>query len=411
MKRSRRSFRRRMRFSSLESLSAKSRTSRRPQISAPTDFRHLESSSFSFPVVTIKPPPAPVQRGPVHHDIDDASGDNEKSGDNTITASLRVHTRNGSRGEDACESPTMSSRHPRRLAVAGDNPTGHVSSDCPESRQKSQAESARPLDNPEFSRLRSHSSPVDVGRVASLKVEMEKLHAEIDSAAEGQVPFTTKSRPSTAYQMFTNKDMPQPWMLFPSTFHEAPTVLAIPAMAPSFAERLCTERPRTAPPRSSTYRARQRSASFGPTTATSVSPVSMTFAASIAAAAAKVARTKRPASARKHVSNNDTASSTNVSVAPTLPLMHHPPLRKKKTFHHAAPRLSLAGDGSQEMMARSTGDIGHAHGLNFDSVTSTPALTSAATMASLTTPLATPTISSEANASLAAVILKTGASV
>lgn len=411
------------RFSSLVSLSAKTRASRRPQISAPTDFRHLESSSFSFPVVTNKeqqsqqeiqtcrklPPPAHLQRGSVHHNIDDASGEDEKNGDYTTTAPLRVHIRNSNRDEDACESPAMQSRHPRRLAVVEDNRSGPVNSDCHETCQKSQGESARPLDIPEFSRLRPHSSPADVGRVASLKVEMEKLHAEIDSAAEGRAPLMIHSRPSTAYQMFTNKDMPQPWMLFPSTFHEAPTVPAIPSTAPSFAERLCIERPRTAPPRTSTYRERQRSAALEPTTTTSVSPVSMTFAASIAAAAAKVTRAKRSASAQRYESNNGMASSTNVSVATTLPLLHTP-LRKKKPFYHKAPRLSLAGDDSQEKMSRSADDTGYARGLNFASVTSTPTLTSAATMTALTTPLTTPTILSEADASLAAVILKTGAS-
>ncbi|CAK7223377.1 hypothetical protein SBRCBS47491_005187 [Sporothrix bragantina] len=506
--RSSHSIRRRMRTSSSSfsrfplpaSLSASSHSSRRPQISAPTNFRHLESGTFVFPALPQeeqqqiqqyqreqyrqmsqqekeqqqqqqelafreqqqafqqqylqhyqeqyrqqyqqqfqrRPPsfrpldftthlPSPLyesfQRATIYHNDDDEADNN--GNEDTITIPPRVHTRYGSRGDDDLSidrfvshdrsHSAMSFHLPRRPVGAGSIRASSVNSNRNEGRNESRSEGpAAPPAIPQRSRLRSHSSPAVEGmveRIASAMIEMEKLQAEIDSVVERQSIYIN-SRPSTAYGMINGEDMPPPLMAFPASFEEVPTVPAIPATAPSFAERLSTERPKTAPPRSSIYGAssfssevpllqqqqqqqQQPTTSLGSMTAAGKSTVSLASAASVASAAAKAtkAKAKASASARKNINNiNNSASSlatsshhgsndgpringrpVDVPLAPPLPLVLRPPLRKKKSFSRVSHWLSFNNnghDGQGNDVITSGGD--HTRGLSFDSVTNMP---------------------------------------
>ncbi|CAK7218929.1 hypothetical protein SCUCBS95973_003649 [Sporothrix curviconia] len=543
--RSSHSLRRRMQTSSSSfsrfplpaSLSASSHSSRRPQISAPTNFRHLESGTFVFPALPQeeqqqiqqyqreqfhqmsqqekqeqqqqqqeqhetafreqqqafqqqylqhyqeqyrqqyqqqfqrRPPsfqpldftthlPSPLyasfQRATVYYNEGQDGEGNDNNGNNNddsyddsgdaITMPPRAHTRASSRGinddgndddddddddddlnidrnivsHDRSHS-TMSFHLPRRPVGAGSIRAGSVNSNHRTETRNNEGSSVPPA-IPQRSRLRSHSSPVVesmVERIASAMIEMEKLQAEIDSVVERQSIYIN-SRPSTAYGMVAGEDLPPPLMAFPASFEEVPTVPAIPATAPSFAERLSTERPKTAPPRSSFYggpafsggeaplqplqqplqqqqQQQQPSASLGSLATAGKSTVSLASAASVASAAAKAAKAKAKASASARNMNNITSMNNSASslartgnrhgdgpringrpvdvpLAPPLPLVLRPPLRKKKSFSRVSHWLSFDNNNGHENngVAPSRGGGGDAGGLSFDSVTNMP---------------------------------------
>ncbi|CAK7224496.1 hypothetical protein SEUCBS140593_005589 [Sporothrix eucalyptigena] len=457
----------------------------RPQISAPTNFRHLESGTFVFPALPQeeqqqiqqfqreqyhqmsqqqkqrqqeqqeqefreqqqafqqqylqhyqeqyrqqyqqqfqrRPPsfrpldftthlPSPLlpsfQRATIYHDDND---DNEN--DDTITMPPRVHTRNSSRDDELSidrvvpldrSHSAMSFHLPRRPVGATASTAGSI---------RGVTTNTAPA-IPQRSRLRSHSSPAVenmVERIASAMIEMEKLQAEIDSVVERQSIYIN-SRPSTAYGMVSGNDMPPPLMAFPASFEEMPTVPAIPATAPSFAERLSTERPKTAPPRSSIYGApsglssdatpaplvtpsqpQHTATSLGSTTLAASSSVSVTSAASVASAAAKATKAKAKAAAALNSSTTSLVGGTgnsshdgngpringrpvDVPLAPPLPLVLRPPLRKKKSFSRVSNWLSFhnhnGSDGHAVYSTTSVSGVHHDRGLSFDSVTNMP---------------------------------------
>ncbi|CAK7273595.1 hypothetical protein SEPCBS119000_005741 [Sporothrix epigloea] len=364
------------------------RSSCRPQISAPTDFRHLESSTFVFPVETRteeqpeqqamaqesqpientasppSPSTAPSQRDSAHHDDGDTDVREQRNDETTV--SPRAVARGKSRGENKCALPAVPPQRPQRPVELESIRLGSFTSDRHEHHLENRSEGASPPVIPELSRLRSQSLPAVVGRV---------------------------------------NDLPQPWMLFPSTFHETPTEQAVPADAPSFAERIRIERPQTAPPlRRGEQQRRPRAV---------MQSGSMTFAASIAAAASREIRTRASESRRGpiiDIASPSTAASNPCNsmdnliddhagrepMTPSLPLIVRPPLRKKKSFFHETSRLST-------YQGHSSADNDHTCALNFDSVTTTPALTLAATITTMATPMTTPALPSDAGAPFVAV--------
>lgn len=174
---------------------------------------------------------------------------------------------------------------------------------------------------PPRSRARAYTAPnVDrmVERIASAMLEKERLQAEIDSIVERQSIYTN-SRPTTAYGMQDLEPMP--------------SIPALPAAAPSFAERLSVDgaRPQTAPPTQPIH-IPQRQKSF----------------------AEVVARfNNSPGHSR-------TRDEPERPLAPPLPLVLRPPLRKKKSFSRVSSWLFPGSDGQ------------HRQNISLDSITNQP---------------------------------------
>ena len=447
--------------SALSSSSAASR--RRPQISAPTNFRHLHSGTFVFPELPQdqqqqiqqfqqqqqqqqlqqeeqqlqlqqeevqgqqqqfqqqylqhyaqqyrqqyqqqfqRRPPSFQPLNFTHLPSPLTSSFQRATGEEQVQIPPRVHTRDGSHGSQDSQPAldrsysAMSFHLPRR-------PVGGSASSIRAVSRGNPSTAPAPV-VPQKSRLRSHSSPsVDniVERIAGAMLEVEKLQAEIDSVIERQSIYVS-SRPSTAYGMLPGTE----YVNLPTAdAFDMPEMPAMPAAAPSFAERLSTDRPRTAPPRSSSLfpgavDSSSPSSSFGTsvsntTTTTNTAPIAE--AASVASAAAKATKAKAKAAAATIAAANANASASSlqgslrgggsvsgsggggsringrlvdVPLAPPLPLVLRPPLRKKKSFSRVSTWLSFhhneggAGDGRNAYTA-------HDRGLSFDSVTNAP---------------------------------------
>ncbi|KPM37088.1 hypothetical protein AK830_g9474 [Neonectria ditissima] len=189
-------------------------------------------------------------------------------------------------------------------------------------------------------RSRAYTAPdVDAikERVAGAIIEVEKLQKQIDDVIERQSLYSV-SRPSTSHSMahtmpgedFTDLPSPVARLLTSRLDLESmPAMPALPPAAPSFAERLNSEidRPHTAPikPHTNAHR-RAKTAGDAPTGPHTPSPP-------------RVRREERP-------------------LAPPLPLVLRPPLRKKKSFSRVSNWLFPG--------AEPNGD------LTFDSVTNLP---------------------------------------
>ncbi|KAI1776879.1 hypothetical protein F4818DRAFT_412120 [Hypoxylon cercidicola] len=216
-----------------------SSSSRRPQISAPTNFRHLYSESFRFPdyaPAQVRPRPASFR--PLELSI--YISDNRLSpilphfdyATPPVTPPQRAFTLS-SRSEDSPPIPhsrsysSMSFHIPRRPV------NGESVFDSPRS-------DASTPQRPQPARLRAYTSPAPanpmmedlVERVASAMVERDRLQEQIEDVLERQSIYIV-SRPSTAYGEPEMEPMPD--------------IPALPPNAPSFSERLSSDRPQTAP--------------------------------------------------------------------------------------------------------------------------------------------------------------------
>lgn len=279
-----------------------SSSSRRPKISGPSNFRHLHSDSFQFPS------PQPTQKRfsfrPLELNL--SSSDSHLSpllpyfedGDeeSRITPPPRAHTAHGSRWDES------------NASLNGDRSYSSTSFHIPRKHLRdgssvTQAASPSPPSIPAKSRARAYTSPNVEGiveRIASAMIERERLEAEIESVIERQSLYIS-SRPSTAYGLQEMEPMP--------------SIPALPAAAPSFAERLSTEsRPYTAAPQA---------------------PSPMTQERTLALAAAAFnshpfTRTRTDESPTTWEFRDD--RSLDRPLAPPLPLVLRPPLRKKKSF-------------------------------------------------------------------------------
>ncbi|KAI0022663.1 hypothetical protein F4780DRAFT_160430 [Xylariomycetidae sp. FL0641] len=293
-------------------LSRSSSSSRRPQISAPTNFQHLYSESFRFPdygmsqsrsrprsfhplqlsiymsddklspILPISPllPSIEYPSPPVTPPPRAFTGSSQSNDSRSV-----LHERSYS---------SMSFHIPRRPV-----PSGSVFESTPSDKSSPQ--------KPQPARLRSSTSPsvhtpsVDdlVERVANALLERDRLQEQIDDVVERQSIYIS-SRPSTAHG--------------PNDMEPMPEIPALPPNAPSFSERLSNDRPRTAPSRGSVR--------------------------------------------GLYLANSSRKMMDYPPLAPPLPLRLHPPLRKKKSFSRVSSWLLQAGE--------------HKRHISLDSLTNAP---------------------------------------
>ncbi|KUI63638.1 hypothetical protein VM1G_10537 [Cytospora mali] len=209
-------------------------------------------------------------------------------------------------------------------------------------------------------RPRAYTSPsveAIVERIASAIIERDIILEEIESVKERQ--SISLSRPGSAYGQFPRDTEPMP------------TIPAMPPSAPSFAERVSIERPRTAPSTQSTFNKAyppppqpfaNRSQSFDapgasqhPTSATPVKPVP-----------ASAFNSHPPWRSPQIIDNS---LDIEVPLAPPLPLVLRPPLRKKKSFSRVSSWLFPAGVEDREQPAPQRQ---HRRDVSLDSVTNAP---------------------------------------
>jgi hypothetical protein len=196
---------------------------------------------------------------------------------------------------------------------------------------------------PVKSRARAHTSPtgnVDqiVERIASALIEKEKLQAEIESIIERQSIYIS-SRPSTAYGIPELEPMP--------------SIPALPDAGPSFAERSSSDgRPHTAP-----------SQGVNGTTNAPNMP-SRDLATAAFSSHPPFSRTQQDSSSPITRNFRYDDSYLERPLAPPLPLVLRPPLRKKKSFSRVSNWLFPAGGDD--------GDIPHRRDLSVNSITNAP---------------------------------------
>ncbi|KAM7203506.1 hypothetical protein V8F33_002126 [Rhypophila sp. PSN 637] len=301
---------------------SRSSSSRKPQISNPSNFRHLQSDSFQYPAA--QPRPRPVSFRPLQLSI--YQPDNRLSSllpyfDSTecnIATPPPAHTAGSKQWE--ASSPTfdndrsyssMSFHIPRKHTREGSN-----MSQSP----------VTPPTIPTKSRARAHTAPSAepiLERIASAMIEKEKLQSEIDSIVERQSLYIS-SRPSTAYGVADLEPMP--------------SIPALPAAAPSFAERLSVDdRPRTAPQQATVY-TQERTMALAAAAFNSHPPQ---VTPSYSRVRVGVDRSGSPMTTPRQEFRND--ETFDRPLAPPLPLVLRPPLRKKKSFSRVSNWLFPAG--------------------------------------------------------------------
>lgn len=175
-------------------------------------------------------------------------------------------------------------------------------------------------------------------------IEKERLEAEIESVIERQSLYVN-SRPSTAYGLEGESLLTLGPALSlrrvcsqKTELEPMPSIPALPAAAPSFAERLSTERPHTAP--SKPVEIPRREKSFAEASAAFNAPP----------------RPLNPSRSTPRINGRP----VDIPLAPPLPLVLRPPLRKKKSFSRVSNWL-FPGDEGQ-----------HQRDISLDSVTNLP---------------------------------------
>ncbi|KAL2266942.1 hypothetical protein VTJ83DRAFT_4219 [Remersonia thermophila] len=303
---------------------------RRLQISEPTNFRHVRSESFQLP--ECQPPPRPAPPRPAR---------SRPRSFRPIELSIyQPHNRLSAilpHLESAIAEPpparlaeTRSEPEPRervRSAMSFHLPRNH-------SRHGSTASESAPPKIPPKSRARAYTAPSAapgteriVERIASAILEKERLQAEIDRVVERQSIYL--GRPLTGYdmRMFPRGACAGPG-LTAAGWEPMPSIPAVPAAALSFAERLSAERPRTAPSRSRSapepdpIQELPELADAGEEAQprTLASPCEL-YASPTAYESLRISPVAAPA-----------ATDLDLPLAPPLPLVLRPPLRKKKSF-------------------------------------------------------------------------------
>ncbi|KAF4466186.1 hypothetical protein FALBO_6967 [Fusarium albosuccineum] len=339
----------RKRFWSFTSSSAAS-TSRRPPISAPSDFRHIYSASPQFPEIPgpEAPEPTPSRASNLRPakqlphrpyrplELSIYQSDNRVS---PILPHFSPPPAPSSDYSSACVSDQsdcplgvgklplehqksfsdslMSFHFPRRQALESSPSTTQDDDVIPPLIPPKARARSRAFTSPDVDKIKE--------RVASAMLEVEKLQKQIDDVIERQSLYTA-SRPSTPHSMA--QTMPE--------LEPMPSIPALPPAAPSFAQRLNADidRPHTAPIRTPPH-----------------TPVR------VALNPPRRARTpgepSTPTGTPPRVRRND------VPLPPPLPLVLRPPLRKKKSFSRVS---SWLFPGAQQ----------HSRNLSFDSVTNAP---------------------------------------
>ncbi|KAI8629509.1 hypothetical protein F5Y19DRAFT_475494 [Xylariaceae sp. FL1651] len=299
-------------FSARRRLLSSSNTSlpRRPRISSPSNFRHVYSESFHFPgnrpsetrarPMSFRPLELNIymtdsQLSPILPHFDYPSP--------PVTPPPRAFTVS-SRSDD---SPSISHQRsyssmsfhiPRRPVNGGsvfDSPRSDTST--PQRPQPVRTRGQSPLAAP---------SPIMedlVERVANAMLERDRLQDQIDDVIERQSIYTS-SRPSTAYGQpgwspdQNEESIKQQRLTNPAEMEPMPEIPALPPNAPSFSERLSSDRLQTAP---------------------SKPPIRVPYQA------------------------NSSRKIEGRVPPPPLPLRLRPPLRKKKSFSRVSTWLFPAG--------------------------------------------------------------------
>lgn len=301
-------------------------SSRRPQISAPSDFQHLNSGSFDFPPAEPMPPQPRLNRPA------------RRSSFRPLELSMYASDNSMSPILPHFEFPDISPPPPAYVANRTEDDhhvhqrsysamSFHLPRNGTESSPSTSQEEMPPQIPPKAkARARAYTSPnVDhlKERVASAMIEVERLQKQIDDVVERQSLYVA-SRPSTPLSMartMPGKLVPPciyPSMLTDTELEPMPSIPALPPAAPSFAERLNSdmERPRTAPLRSP-LRIPNRSKTFDEASSAFDGP--------------------------SPVSLDDRAP------PPPLPLVLRPPLRKKKSFSRVSTWLFPAPDHTRNV--------------------------------------------------------------
>ncbi|KAL1856354.1 hypothetical protein VTK73DRAFT_8302 [Phialemonium thermophilum] len=320
-----------------------SASSRRPRISAPTDFRHVYSESFQYPIPPYRPRPPPFhplelnlysnsdRLSPILPHFGYGSHSNSEYEDSgTGTDSVPLPAAAASRTPPSWDDSSVTLTHERSQSSMSFHLPRRALQDQPSFA--SSGVDSTPTRAPPRSRPRAYTSPsVEriVERIASAMIEKERLQAEIDSIIERQ--SIINSRPSTAYGVQDLEPMP--------------SIPALPAAAPSFAERFSTEgvRPRTAP---------CQPTQNGTSAAATPPP-----------AAATTAHHREPARqvspgppGRRNRPLKQVTDDLDRPLAPPLPLVLRPPLRKKKSFSRVSswlfPGSTAEGDGGDSLQHR-----------------------------------------------------------
>lgn len=238
-----------------------SSSSRRPLISGPSNFRHLYSESFRFPEEQPQTRPRPDSFRPLELDIYNRDRHlspilphfDHPSPPITPPPRAFIHSSpsDDSRTISHQRSYSSMSFHIPRRPIPG----GSVF-DSPRS------DSSTPQ-RPPPARVRAYTSSSNpstimedlVERVASAMMERDKLQEQIDDVIERQSIYIS-SRPSTAAgQPGWSFCKLRAFIRYANIYIEMepmPDIPALPPDAPSFSERLSTDRPRTAPSRTPT---------------------------------------------------------------------------------------------------------------------------------------------------------------
>ncbi|KAI5868499.1 hypothetical protein GGS23DRAFT_33883 [Durotheca rogersii] len=269
-------------------------SSRKLQISAPTNFRHLNSETFRVPqhaLTQARPRPAfrPLelsiymsqhQLSPILPRLDYPTP--------PVTPpppALTPSSREGSPHVSHSRSYSSMSFHiPRRPVNGGsvfDSPRSDASTPQPPRPARARASTLPSTPNPMMEDL--------VERVATAMLERDRLQEQIDDVIERQSIYIS-SRPSTANGEPEMEPMPE--------------IPALPPNAPSFSERVSSDRPRTAPPQAP-------------------------------------GRTPYKANSSRKVEGR--------VPPPPLPLRLRPPLRKKKSFSRVSTWLFPSGEPRLDM--------------------------------------------------------------
>ncbi|KAL2263772.1 hypothetical protein VTK26DRAFT_5179 [Humicola hyalothermophila] len=300
-------------------------------ISGPTDFRHLHSESFQLPPPAPEPAPRPRPRSfrPIElsiyqpHNRLSAILPHLERCDDSITPPPPAHTDSSSPWEGSSDATAtnnewsysvMSFHYPNRHGRQGSSISG-ASMSPPRVPAKSDASSSPPR-IPAKSRARAltaHNTEKIVERIASALVEKERLQAEINSLVERQSIYLN-SRPSTSYTLRdTSLDHGHQTSTDRSGYEPMPSIPALPAAAPSFAERLSVDgRPQTAPGNMNSAMLQEKTLEL----------------AAMAAAQSPLGGSQLNSPSAGH----EDPHSLDRPLAPPLPLVLRPPLRKKKSF-------------------------------------------------------------------------------
>ncbi|KAF3766777.1 hypothetical protein M406DRAFT_350250 [Cryphonectria parasitica EP155] len=350
----------------------KRKVARRPRISTPSNFQHIGSGAINFrPSVPDGPRTAPEFR-PLQLSI--YNPDNrispllpffagrERSVSPPVPARSRSRSRSRSRDVFVDDDSTTLA-HSRNTSTLSFHIPRRPVGDSGSLLTESIVEETPPRIPPRAkTRPRAYTSPsveAIVERIASAIIEREILDAELESVKSRH--SLCLSRPSTSY------DPDEPMPPFP----------AVPPSAPSFAERVSIERPRTAP---STQTA------FQPPPIPPM-PVPQSFPERTSSLRvpkwqANPVTPDTPSAVRQSAFNShppdtspkiiDNSIDVEVPLAPPLPLILRPPLRKKKSFSRVSDWLFPAGMEETNPGLPTPLPFRHSRRFSRDSITNAP---------------------------------------